>query len=55
MAKSVVIGQQATQLEDDTSGMLTKMAKRLYVRRFSKNDTESESTRQRKPGMKHRR
>ena len=38
MAKSVAIEQQAAQLEGSASGMLAKMAKRVYVRRFSGRD-----------------
>ena len=61
MAKSVASEQQATLLKADASGMLAKMAKQLYVCRFSdrivENDTETESYRRRKPKrkMKHRR
>ena len=53
MAKSVAIEQQATQLEADASGMLAKMAKRLYIRRYpdrtAESDTEVESAGRRKP------
>ena len=58
MAKSVASQQQATQFEASASGMLAKMAKRLYVRRFSdrieENDSEIESTKRRRAGRKVR-
>lgn len=58
MAKPVAIEQQATQLGADASGMLAKMAKRLYIRRFPdravESDTAVESARRRKLGTKNR-
>ena len=57
MAKSVA-PQQGTQFEASASGMLEKMAKRLYVRRFpdriGEDDSEIESTKRRKSGRKVR-
>ena len=38
MAKSVAIEQQAAQLEASDTGMLAKMAQRVYVRRFSQRE-----------------
>lgn len=38
MSGTVATEQPAAQAEADTPGMLTKMAERVYVRRFSDRD-----------------